>query len=150
VEDACESIGYARYDGVSVRHDYLEEIKEYLKLCDSGVAQACNSLGHEYYKGSGLRQDFVKAIGFYEKGCRGKVSISCDALAFAYYFGIGTEYYSNACELGEIEACMKIATAYERGIGVEINVEQAQRFLGLACGMKDQWACDEYQRLTQQ
>jgi len=139
-----------RYDGVSVRHDYLEEVKEYLKLCDSGVAQACNSLGHEYYKGSGLRQDFVKAIGFYEKGCRGNVATSCDALAFAYYFGIGTEYYRNACELREIEACMKIATAYERGIGVDINVDQALIFFGFACDMEDQWACDEYQRLTQQ
>ena len=77
------------------------------------------------------------------------MAISCDALAFAYYFGTGTEYYRYACELGEIEACMKIANAYERGIGVDVNVEQGLIFFGLACDMEDQWACDEYQRLTQ-
>ena len=43
---------------------------------------------------------------------------------------------------------MKIANAYERGIGVDVNVEQALIFFGLACDMEDQWACDEYQRLT--
>ncbi len=75
------------------------------------------------------------------------LAISCDALGFAYYFGIGSEYYELACERGKVKACMKIATAYERGIGVKEDIGRAMNFYQLACDAKDQWGCDEFERL---
>ncbi|RDU74512.1 hypothetical protein CQA57_00210 [Helicobacter anseris] len=51
------------------------------------------------------------------------------------------EYYTKACESGNMRGCSGLGTIYERGLGVIKNLLKAKEYYEMACNNKDSFGC---------
>lgn len=51
------------------------------------------------------------------------------------------EYYTKACESGNMRGCSGLGTIYERGLGVIKDLKKAKEYYQIACDKKDSFGC---------
>ena len=59
-------------------------------------------------------------------------------------FMIAKVYYEKACDLGDSISCNDIASLYEKGKGVPIDMEKAKEYYAKACDFGDYYMCNKY------
>lgn len=86
----------------------------YKKSCDMGDMDGCKIVGDMYYDGSNdIKQDYKKAMEFYDMACKD---------------GVG-------------DACLKVGSLYDSGLGVESDFKMAAKYYKIACEAKNSDGC---------
>ncbi|MHA7629259.1 tetratricopeptide repeat protein [Corallococcus sp. M7] len=110
--------------------------------CDGGHGRACFELGMAYDGASRVvTHDKTKAAGLFEKSCALKLPEGCLSLAQALLGGVGVQtdapraaaLITALCDSGEAAICGMLGDLYEKGRGVERNVERARTLKQKAC-----------------
>lgn len=103
-------------------------------LCDvENDAEAMGYLGGLYYE----QEKYPLAEKYYLLSYENGNKAIANCLGFIYFYGrVGTpdykkafRYFSEAKELGDMEAAMKLADMYERGLGVEKDEKKYEEIL---------------------
>lgn len=168
--DSCKSLaGLALEYLEGLGNTPVDPVKagQLLKLsCDGGVASSCRQLGELYEEGEGVKQDYTSAEKAYKVACDKGDAMGCDYLASLFkkgYLGkmgkaeIAALYsravalYQKGCEKGKdlkrIDRydsdwdCYRLASHYERGLGVSRDELKASIVYKQACGRELQEAC---------
>lgn len=148
---ACD-MGYAQscYDMAqeytlgndSKKRDYDKGFKLYNKGCELGYAKSCNGVAYGYRNGWGVDENTQESIKFFTKACELGDGDSCFHLGTVY---LGEEeivkvdekkafyYFNKGCELGKDYSCVVIADLYEKGSGVEKNINKAKELYTKRC-----------------
>ena len=131
-------LGFFYLEGVGVEQDYAAGLEWTMKAAEQGDALAQANVAGFYEFGYGVEQDperaeywfglaagqgVTKAEWYYWTG-----EDACDLEKYDE----AAEYYRKAAELGFAPAQIKLAWCYENGYGVEIDMEQAEYWYGLA------------------
>lgn len=103
-----------------------DQISEWRKSAEKGVASAQYSLGQAYDSGNGVPRDAAEAAKWYRKAAdQGNAEAQCE-LAFLYQCGNGlpedateaAKWYRKAAELGNITAQIRLGIRYMGGSGI--------------------------------
>ena len=136
-QDIIESIDRKERRGALSESDAYQRMEALHYLCDvEADAWAMGYLGGIYYEQENYPLAEKYYLAAYEHGNKGIAS----GLGFIYFYGrVGTpdyekafRYFSEAKDLGDKEAAMKLADMYERGLGVakdEAKYEEILRAL---------------------
>lgn len=112
------------------------------ELAEEGDADALYCLGGCYYEGKGVEQDMEKGVAYYktasEKGC------SPATLALGVYYNNelgdiekGLEYIRKSADEGFATANYLLSDLYEKGFGVEKDMEKSFAYLKRAAELGD-------------
>ena len=132
--EIIESIERKERRGPLSESDAYQRMEALHYLCDvEGEAWAMGHLGGIYYEQEKYQLAEKYYLSAYDHGDKG----IADGLGFIYFYGrVGTpdyekafRYFSEAKELGDKEAAMKIADMYERGLGVEKDEAKYEEIL---------------------
>lgn len=112
------------------------DIQGLQKLCDEKVGVACVRLGYSSQNGK---------KHWYYKGCESSHILSCRLLGDVYFreknYIQAFEFYSVACEGGNMGACNSVGAFYYSGWGVKQNGVKALEFYTKACDGGDATGC---------
>lgn len=109
------------------------EIKELTALAESGDTEAMVTLGMRYRDGEGVERDRPAAVRWYRKAVDAGSKNACDHLGFMYMRSWGVRRdFAEARKLFEkaekhSQALYNLGRIYGEGLGVEVDLEQAER-----------------------
>eukprot|EP00835_Amoeboradix_gromovi_P005463 NODE_515_length_7357_cov_0.487875.p2 type:complete len:449 gc:universal NODE_515_length_7357_cov_0.487875:2710-4056(+) len=159
---ACNSLGYMHEEGNGVEKDYAQAKEYYYKAAMAGNAWGSHNLGYLYSMGYGVEQDMNMAIFYYKKAALQGHSGAQNKLGYYYSNGvagidknekIGVFWYLIAAEQDLGTAQVNLAYCFERGCGVDIDLEKAIYWLEKASRQSDsrqnveQWLASLVMRL---
>jgi TPR repeat protein len=122
--------------------DVTKAIELYQRAAEQNDATALFNLGHCYELGIGVIVDIKKAIEYYQASSNLDHIAAHNALA--YYYSIGYSSYLSqniiksyclykiAADKGYAESQCKLGLIYEKGIGIEKNLNEAIRYYRLS------------------
>ncbi len=122
---ACYALGFA-YKGAS---DLLEDApkarKLMLRACELGSGTGCESVARMFASGYGGEQDNASSLAALDQGCEFKHAESCHMLGHRLiapelkerYWDAAFNLFSQACELGNEEACDDVKLIEENTLG---------------------------------
>jgi TPR repeat protein len=141
----------------------------YLKACDGGSALGCHQMAFLYLTARTMEvashDELVSQ--FEKKACDGGNADGCESLAGNESGGVfgatknpalALQHIQKAARIREVEcdksileACGKLGYQYEKGSGVERNLDRALVLYKKACDDgKNYYSCEAVKRLTQQ
>jgi TPR repeat protein len=127
---ALNQLGNFYYSG-TVAVDYFEAVKYYKKAIILGNTYAMKNLGECYEAGHGIEKNQELAIEMYKKASDLNNIIAMCKLGLYYWHTdkkASIVYYTKAASLGDIKAMYKLARAYNEGLGVERNINEALKW----------------------
>jgi len=108
---------------------------------------ACNNIACAYERGDGVKKDPGRATELWDKGCGLKSGLGCARVGRNRanatppdWSGANTSF-ERSCELGYFEGCTRLATSYERGLGVPRDLARAAELYEKGCSLGDADAC---------
>jgi TPR repeat protein len=118
-----------------LRLDHAGAVPLCRRAAEAGSAIATYQMGYFYEHGDGVPQNHAKAVEWFLRGAAKGESKSMNALGYFYEDGMGgglredwvkaAQYYQESANLGNVKAEYNMRRAYEFGIGVACNLEQA-------------------------
>lgn len=102
-----------------------------LRSCKNDNYKGCAYLGFIYLNienNKGYKKDISKAERFFVKACNNNEAIGCRGLGAMYEGDKKIKYYEIACNLGDTSSCYNLASDYEHGFNIGINLEKALDF----------------------
>ncbi|MBR5640374.1 MAG: sel1 repeat family protein [Muribaculaceae bacterium] len=125
----------------------------FVKAAEQGFARSQNELGLLYQDGEGVEQDIEKAAYWFEKAAMQGHPGGMNNIA-AIYFNEGK--YENAIPWLEmatkteyVEALYNLAICYEKGYGVEKDIEKAKSLLQIAADKGDIYSAIYLKKLNE-
>ena len=178
---AAYHLGHIYQDGQIAEQDFSAALKWFEKAADLGNKYAWYSLGCLYCDGKGIRQNFSKAAEWFQKAVDSGNPQAAYELAKLYSSGNGVEADAEKAQ-SLYQAALKgfldseksrpavwrkyrIAGMYEKGLGTDVNVQEAIRWyktaadkghgnaqyrLSLLYGEKQPLAANRYFRMALQ
>jgi len=130
--DAVYELGIAYFEGRGADIDYANALKWWSAGAEAGEARSQYGLGYLYQQGQGVAQDTARAEQWYEAAAkRGhpKAKVALGRLAMAGDdSSTALQHFEAAAELGEAEALYLIGRMYEKGMGVESDMDTAMEY----------------------
>ena len=141
---AAYHLGHIYQDGQIAEQDFSAALKWFEKAADLGNKYAWYSLGCLYCDGKGIRQNFSKAAEWFQKAVDSGNPQAAYELAKLYSSGNGVEADAEKAQ-SLYQAALKgfldseksrpavwreyrIAGMYEKGLGTDVNVQEAIRW----------------------
>lgn len=104
--------------------------------------------------GVGLPKDPERSLDILRKACDAKLADGCRVLGLMYTEGLGTpynegsfmlgaRYYTQACDLGSMQACEHLGELYGVGKGVEKDTRKSKALIQKACAGGWEPACQQ-------
>jgi TPR repeat protein len=130
---------------------YSDAFHLFNQACIGGEANSCYYLGLMYDFGQGLPRDSSRAAALYSKSCNSGNGAAC------YHLGMLRDYKpgsaacnspafipnaSRGCDSGVAMSCTMLGYSYSYGCGVAQDTERGRQFLGKACSLGYERACD--------
>ena len=146
----------------SVNDVMQERLAGFEQACAAEVGASCFQAGLMYEGAPGVTRNFATAAAFYRKACAVHYGIGCVHLGDSYIHGEGVardeargrSFYAAAanllddtCARGEAYSCYALATMYQIGQGVTLDVERARGLFDQACRGGNKQACVALQSL---
>lgn len=155
--DQCFNLAERARNGDGVPQDFDRAVKIYDWGCSHREPASCLALGALYERGAGVRKDFKKAFAAYESSCQDTSKDTCVEMARMLREGLfaapdvrrATDIWETSCGKAA-QACTRMGFAYENGLGVTQNRQQAMILFDLACRAGDEAGCASSKRLNGQ
>ena len=127
--DAQFLIGKMFQNGFGVKKESQKAFEWYTKSAEKGVAKAQNNLAIMYLNGEGCIRDSLKAISLFQMAAEQGFTYSQVTLGahneLCGNYKDAMLWYQKAAEKEFVPAFEKIASLYDRGLGVEENKTEA-------------------------
>jgi TPR repeat protein len=142
------NLGRCYAEGRGVAKDEREAFNWYKKAADRLNGDALYALGQCYAHGKGTDADSQKCIESYMKAARLDNADANFVIAVLYNtegaYDIAFRYFRSAFDLGNMKAASFLSHMYNRGKGVEKNLEEADRCLAAGVKAEDPQSMCEY------
>lgn len=139
VEEAYYRVGYFLHNGLGVKKDYKKAYEFYLKAAKNEHPLAIYNLGLFLEAGLGVKQDKKAAVEWLIKAANydiieaeyllGKIEEEQGEYFRAY------DYYLRAANKNHPLATYKIATFYDKGLGIESDYDEAIKYRSKAANL---------------
>lgn len=137
IEGIC-AVGRCYEEGVGVSQSYNVAMDWYRKASNADNVYATYKIGEFYENGYGCSMDLNEAIAKYQSASEKGNAEASNKLGEYYEKGIivpqdpnkAFEHYKKAVDVGHQPAINNIARCYLYGIGCNVDLEEAQRYLG--------------------
>ena len=132
--DAQCCMGCCYKNGYGTHVDYSEARTWYEKSSKNGCARALRHIGFCYQDGLGVKKDIYEAIKWYDKAIDAGDISSMVAKGAIYYYGKedtpinykeAARLYAMAADKGDDNGMWRLALCYQKGKGVEKNLERS-------------------------
>ena len=129
------------YYGQGVAEDKVEAYKLFRKIAEKGIAIGQRAVGDCYFTGSGVSEDKREAYEWYCKAVEQGDAYSENVIGRYLEYGWGVvgvnpneafKWYLRAAEKGNDEAQWNLSLCYEKGIGVAIDKDAADKWRSVA------------------
>lgn len=130
----------------------VEEVYPNVKIkCDNGNMKQCGFLSQmSYVDGLKYKKDLQKTFRYGKMACEKNDGKGCFYLGLSYLEKHDAilavdkfkafEYYKQSCDLDYSGGCVSLARAYEKGLGVRLDFEQAVKYYQKAIKMGDKFS----------
>lgn len=143
---AEQVLGYRLANGQGVAQDDVEAAKWYRKSAEQGWVAAEMFLGQCYEDGKGVNKDFSEAAKWYQKAADQGDNFSQFELGVFYSRGLGVERnyaeslrlmhkVADAATIGSETAMLNIGKAYQQGLGVTPDMQEAFKWFQKAANL---------------
>jgi TPR repeat protein len=137
------NVGVMYKDGLGVRKDPLEASKWFIWAADQGDSNAQFYLSQFRLKGVALRKDEKECLYWLNKSVRQRNIKACHALSFFYFNGqcdlevnieSAMKLLTFSVKNGFIQAQLDMASRYQKGDGVQQDLQKCISYYEMACG----------------
>ncbi|KAK4878373.1 hypothetical protein RN001_010879 [Aquatica leii] len=161
---SCYKYGSYSLLGKGCKQDYSEAYKYFEQGCKLNHPESClhqGLLATSKEEIKGVKPDILKGMKMLEKACSAANQNACYYLSGMYISGVrkpnvdksnkdqdaflvqksmekAFSYALKGCELGHIYSCVNLSQMYNRGDGVEKNVELAEKYRNMALEMQEE------------
>ena len=122
-------LGQRFYEG----NNFKQALEYFEKAAKQGNTEALNKIGVMCFKGEGITKDITKAIEYFEKAANlgntnalNNLGVIC--LNEKKDYKKAQEYFEKAADLGHADAMCNIGYIFERGYGLEQDLEKKQKY----------------------
>lgn len=146
---AMISYGAVFYNGRGVTQDFNQAVHWYREAANRGARWAVNNMGYMYYYGRGnLEVDMEMAYQYFSKAALLGVPNAYYKCGDMFYYGkyvpkdpfTAFQLYTRCYDMVEFDepmdcypdVCRRLGTCYHKGIGTEVDLKRAERFLSKA------------------
>lgn len=134
---------YSHGQGTSL---YYAEAAKWYQITADHDQESMFQLAHLYDDGKGVEQDSEKAMNLYRNAAElghvnAQFNMGCILLDKEKY-SEAKKWFLMAAEQGDIEAEYNLGYIYEKGYGVDVNLEEACRWYKLAADQGDEDAAE--------
>lgn len=147
--NAAHNLGIAYFRGeMGVRRDYVESVKLFKMAAEKGNINSAFNLGWQYTNGTGVRQSWPNAIRWWKMASELGHSSASRNVGLLYSLGIAdggvvnhemaVHYYKLACSQGNCRAHFALANCYKSGLGVAVDLIEADRLEKVGEALKAQ------------
>lgn len=132
--DAQCCLGCCYKNGYGTHVDYSEARTWYEKSSKNGCARALRHIGFCYQDGLGVKKDICEAIKWYDRAIDAGDISSMVTKGAIYYYGKedtpinyteAARLYAMAADKGDDDGMWRLALCYQKGKGVEKNLEKS-------------------------
>lgn len=144
--EALGGVGYFYAQGLSVKKDLTEAAAWFRKGAEKGGAKAQLNLGQALLHGRGVQPDEAEGLKWVERAAAQALPQAIHAQGEFYYFGTfgysqdyhkALQYLLKAAEADYAPSQNMMGTIYQEGLGVPINLVQAEAWFRKAAGQGD-------------